>query len=34
MSNGLDELVQLRLNRAFETLEDARLMADNQRWNG
>jgi len=33
MTDTKDELVRYRLQRAKDTLEDARILADNQRWN-
>jgi uncharacterized protein (UPF0332 family) len=33
MTGTKDELVRYRLQRAKDTLEDARILADNQRWN-
>jgi uncharacterized protein (UPF0332 family) len=34
MNLNYEELVKSRLQRAIETLEEARLMAINQHWNG
>lgn len=33
MTGSKDELVKYRLQRAIDTLEDAKILADNQRWN-
>jgi len=33
MTGTKDELVRYRLQRAKDTLEDARILADNRRWN-
>jgi uncharacterized protein (UPF0332 family) len=33
MTGTKDELVRYRLQRAKDTLEDAKILADNQRWN-
>jgi hypothetical protein len=33
MSNTLADLIQYRIDRAYETLADARLLADNNSWN-
>ena len=32
MTGPLDDLVQYRLSRAYETLEDAKLLAGSKRW--
>ena len=33
MSNTREEYINYRINRAYESLEDARILADNERWN-
>jgi len=33
MTGTKEELVKYRLQRAIDTLEDAKILADNQRWN-
>lgn len=33
MTGEKEELVKYRLQRAIDTLEDAKILADNQRWN-
>jgi uncharacterized protein (UPF0332 family) len=33
MTGTKEELVKYRLQRAMDTLEDAKILADNQRWN-
>jgi uncharacterized protein (UPF0332 family) len=33
MSGSIDDLVKYRIERAYETLADARLLADSGRWN-
>jgi uncharacterized protein (UPF0332 family) len=33
MIGSKEELVKYRLQRAIDTLEDAKILADNQRWN-
>ena len=33
MSKSFDDLIKYRMERAFETLADARILADNNSWN-
>ena len=33
MSGNIEDLIKYRIERAYETLEDARLLADSGRWN-
>lgn len=33
MTDSKEELIKYRLQRAIDTLEDAKILADNQRWN-
>jgi uncharacterized protein (UPF0332 family) len=33
MTDTKDDVVRYRLQRAKDTLEDAKILADNQRWN-
>jgi hypothetical protein len=33
MTGHNDDLIQYRLKRSFETLEDARILANAERWN-
>ena len=33
MSGKIDDLIKYRIDRAYETLADARLLADSGRWN-
>jgi len=33
MSGSIDDLIRYRIERAYETLADARLLADSKRWN-
>jgi len=33
MNKSIDDLIKYRIERAFETLADARILADNSSWN-
>lgn len=33
MSDNIDDLIKYRIDRAYETLADARLLAESDRWN-
>ena len=33
MSNSKEDYIAYRIKRAYESLEDARILADNERWN-